>query len=156
MIGREAVSPSAARASSPPIAEPPIPAMTRPPGLSQGSRFADSAFQSASRRCSGIARTSSRRSEVSTSEIPSRLSRLPCARPLTPGPYLPLSEPDRLVRQCSAGKDTDTAGQDVARPHGDALTEHGAAVDRRSGSDPHPRRDDAVLEPAGRPDLASL
>ncbi len=35
-IGREAWSPSAARASAPPIAEPPMPATTSPPGVSVG------------------------------------------------------------------------------------------------------------------------
>ena len=57
-IGREARSPSAARASAPPIAEPPMPATTRPPGESWGARLADSTRHSASRRCSGRPRMS--------------------------------------------------------------------------------------------------
>ncbi len=56
------------------MAEPPMPATTRPSGESHGSKPADSTFHSASRRCSGMARTSVSWSVGSIRPIVSRSS----------------------------------------------------------------------------------
>src|SRR4051794_33891369 len=157
MSGREAWSPRIERASSPPIAEPPMPAMMMPPGLSQESRPADSTFQSASRRCSGMARMSVSWSEASTRAIVSRSSAIPSVVDIVVAfPSHGVSERDRPIGQLRLGEDSHAARQDVARPARDALAEDRAARDARALADPDARRDDAVLERAARADLGPV
>ena len=126
------VSPSAARASAPPMAEPPMPATTRPSGLSHGSSCADSTFHSASRRCSGIASTSvelvggvDRRDRLAVER-----SRRALLMRRSPRRASHRSRTDRAVGELGAGEDLDARGEHVAGADGDALAEDRAAVDR--------------------------
>src|SRR4051794_23704962 len=133
-MGREAVSPRAARARAPPMADPPMPATTRPAGLSHSLSWADSAFHSASRRGSGMASTSVSWSVESICPMVSRSSSelvvvmTGLLFPLSARWSLP-SELDRPGRQLRPGKHLDACGEDVALTHDDALSDHGAAAD---------------------------
>src|SRR3954453_12836255 len=146
-----------ARANSPPMAEPPIPATMMPPGLSHGSSPADSTFHSASRRCSGMARMSVSWSDASTRAIVSRSSASPSVVDIVVA-LLPLasSERDRPVGQLRLREDSHACGQDVARPHRDALAEHRAAGHDAALADARAGADDAVLQPAARADLGAV
>src|SRR4051812_39060718 len=147
MSGREAWSPRIARASSPLIAEPPIPATMMPPGLSHDSRPADSTFQSASRRCSGMARMSVSWSVTSTRAIVSRSSVNPSVVDILVA-FLPLasSERDRSVGQLRLREDSHASRQHVARPDRDPLAEHGASGHDGALADADAGGDDAVLK----------
>ena len=114
-------------------------------GCPSSCMIADSTRHSASRRCSGSASTSSSWPEGSTRAIASRES-VPSppprgvsaawTRPWCPGAAWRRvgracsSELDRAVGQGDTREDTRPAGDHVVRPHGHALAEHRAAVDR--------------------------
>src|SRR3954467_3399052 len=136
-----------ARANSPPMAEPPIPATMMPPGLSHGSSPADSTFHSASRGCSGMARSAVSWSDASTRAIVSRSSASPSVVDIVVA-LLPLasSERDRPIGQLGLREDSHAARQHVARPDRDPLAEHRAARHDGALADAHAGRDDAVLE----------
>src|SRR3954469_112070 len=134
-----------------------MPATMIPPGLSHESRPADSTFQSASRRCSGIARMSVSWSETSTRAIVSRSSANPLVVDIVVA-LLPLasSERDRPIGQLRLREDSHAARQHVARPDGDALAEHRAARHDRALADAHAGGHDAVLERAAGADLGAV
>src|SRR5271165_4433782 len=170
-MGREAWSPSAARASAPPIAEPPMPATTSPAGVSQSCMIADSTRHTASRRCSGRASTSPSWSEESIWAIVVRVSSsavlmavrppsLICSPPLAfgcgdwpslvghfgapvPGASLEL---DRAVGQFDTREDTRPAGYHVASSDPDALPDHGSTGDAGAVADAAAGGEDAVAQ----------
>src|SRR5215217_8418860 len=145
-MGREAWSPSAAFASAPPIAEPPMPATTRPPGESHSSSRADSTFHCASRMCSGIASTSVSRSEASTASMAARSSRRASST----------SEPECAIWQLYPREDARSARDDVLGADRDALSQYGTVQDLRAVPDADAGTDDAVAQHALRPDLRAL
>ena len=133
-IGREARSPSTARASAPPIAEPPIPATTSPPGASWGSRLADSTRHSASRRWSGRARMSSIWPDWSIAATASRVrSALTRQNLIAPS------------GSSTPGKIRAPAASTLSGPTLDALAEHDAGP--RCGSDRRSRAPGPMIAP---------
>src|SRR5271154_3203948 len=178
-IGREACSPGAARASAPPIAEPPMPATTSPAVVSQSCMIADSTRHTASRRRSGSARTSPSWSEGSTWAMLARESSCAAAAAVAPSlircsppsllgcyghrhrsafaffgsPRSASLELDRAVGQLDTGEDTRPVGDHVVRPHPHPLAEHRPAGDPGAGPDATAGRDDAVAQLAAVADL---
>src|SRR6185312_223908 len=162
-------SPSAARASAPPIAEPPIPATTRPAGVSQSCMIADSTRHTASRRCSATASTSASWPVESTFPISSRVIGTAAGVVVTPSLISAPSrrwmwsrsslvsrlELDRPVRQAHPREDTRTARHHVVSPQLDAFAEHRAAGHLAARSDPAARPHDAVAQLAAFADLGA-
>src|SRR5690349_24554613 len=120
-----------------------MPATTSPLGESQLPRFVDSTFHCASRRCSGIARTSVSWSVVSISLIVERSSVF-------------RSELDGAIRDLRVREHSHARGQDVVLPDGHALAENRAAADDGAIADARAGRDDAIGQDAAGADLGAL
>src|SRR4051794_22005073 len=128
------------------MAEPPMPATTRPPGESHSSSRADSTFHWASRMCSGIASTSVSRSDASTASMAARSSRSASST----------SEPECAIWQFHPREHASSARDDVLGADRDALSQHGTVRDLRAVSDADAGADDAVAQHALGPDLRAL